>query len=452
MKKVIALFIFAFLLRLVSLNQSLWLDEGTTAITVKTLSGWDIVTKFSLDDFHPPLYYLFMDVWTSLFGYSEIALRMPSVFASLCAGIFVCKSTKILFHRHAHVERGAFFATLFFLLNPLIVYYSQEARMYALATCFISVSFYLFLRKKIILSTFFNLFAFYTFYGSLFYILSMWLFLLVRRDWKSLGFSMLVFAAGSAPLGVLLYAQMEHAHTALREVANWSSVLGQLDTKNLVLMPVKFVSGRISFEPKILYFLLAGISALCVLVTAGLPLFRKKGQHGSKHITLWFFFCVPILFGIIASLSTPLLQFFRFQFVILFLSMILGGSVIQLSKARIIGGILGVIFLSWTLVYLLFPQFHREDWKGLAGILNASNKPAYMIPSSADPLRYYLPDGEIRPLKEMRIESTERAIMVIPYTADIHGISYIEKLNAQGFTRSNTQHVRGIPYEEWRRY
>ena len=89
-KKILFLIFFlAFLVRLISLDQSLWLDEATTARVVHKYNFFEIVTKFSPNDFHPPLYYLIMKVWTNMFGYSEIALRMPSILFSLLTGYLV---------------------------------------------------------------------------------------------------------------------------------------------------------------------------------------------------------------------------------------------------------------------------------------------------------------------------------------------------------------------------
>src|SRR3989338_4195032 len=80
------IFFTSLLIRLIGLNQSLWLDEATTARVVREYGFTQIVNGFSPNDFHPPLYYLFMKVWTNFFGYSEIALRMPSVLFSLLTG------------------------------------------------------------------------------------------------------------------------------------------------------------------------------------------------------------------------------------------------------------------------------------------------------------------------------------------------------------------------------
>ena len=134
-KKIFLVFFFAFLIRLIALNQSLWLDEAITANVVRNYGFMQIVSKFSFHDFHPPLYYLFMKLWTNVFGYSEIALRMPSVFFSLMTGYVVYLI-------------GGIWAVLFFLFNPLIVYYSQEARMYMMATFFFNSGIILFSKKQ----------------------------------------------------------------------------------------------------------------------------------------------------------------------------------------------------------------------------------------------------------------------------------------------------------------
>src|SRR3989339_530665 len=95
-KKIFFIFFFAFVIRLIALNQSLWLDEAVTANVVKNFNFLQIINKFSPTDFHPPLYYLMMKLWTNLFGYSEVALRFPSIIFSLLTGLFTYKIAKLL--------------------------------------------------------------------------------------------------------------------------------------------------------------------------------------------------------------------------------------------------------------------------------------------------------------------------------------------------------------------
>src|SRR3989338_693444 len=185
-KKIILIFLAAFLIRLIALNQSLWLDEAVTANVVRNFRFSQIVNGFSPTDFHPPLYYLFMKLWTNFFGYSEIALRMPSVLFSLLTGYVI------------YLIAGVWGAT-FFLFNPLIVYYSQEARMYMMATFLLTGGLYYFLRsqklevksqkfklkfKSLLLMNLFFIFSFYTFYGSIFLIATILLYLLFKKRYK----------------------------------------------------------------------------------------------------------------------------------------------------------------------------------------------------------------------------------------------------------------------------
>jgi uncharacterized membrane protein len=111
-KKLLFLIVVSLLLRLISLNQSLWLDEAITANVVKNNSYQNIVTRFSPNDFHPPLFYLTQKTWSSVFGYSEVGLRSMSVtFAVL---------TVILVYLHFGFRPG-----LLLTLKQLYLYYSQ---------------------------------------------------------------------------------------------------------------------------------------------------------------------------------------------------------------------------------------------------------------------------------------------------------------------------------------
>ncbi|MEK7497631.1 MAG: glycosyltransferase family 39 protein, partial [Patescibacteria group bacterium] len=139
---VIAL-ILGLLLRLISLNQSFWLDEATSATVVKTLSFGDIVNKFAPGDFHPPLYYFALKVWSLSFGVNEIWARLLSVLFGLCTVYLVYLIGKSLKSRTLGTIAAILIATA-----PLHVYYSQEARMYSMETFLVSLAVYLFIKKR----------------------------------------------------------------------------------------------------------------------------------------------------------------------------------------------------------------------------------------------------------------------------------------------------------------
>ncbi len=76
---IILIMILGGVLRLISLNQSLWMDEAISALAIKGHSFLGLITKFAPGDTHPPLFYFILKFWSLIFGYSEISLRLPSV-------------------------------------------------------------------------------------------------------------------------------------------------------------------------------------------------------------------------------------------------------------------------------------------------------------------------------------------------------------------------------------
>ena len=174
-----------------------------------------------------------------------------------------------------------------------------------------------------------------------------------------------------------------------------------------------------------------------------------------------FFLITPIILGVLFSFNSPLLQYFRFQYLIVFLSLALGFVVCHseqseesikswilppLSGVRMTQYVLLVGFISWSLLYLLFPQFHREDWKSLANDLQKETSIVYMIPSSADPVRYYAPEIEI---KDIRMTEGYNHLFILPYTTDIHGVDYVSLLTDTGYELQDITSFRELTYEYW---
>lgn len=437
------LIIVALFIRLIALNQSLWLDEAITANVVQTYSYTEILRHFSWADFHPPLHYWVERAWGSVLGFSEASLRFPSVLASLIAGYAVYRSGTLLKN-----ETVGLWSAAFFLFNPLMLYYSQEARMYALAVLWIALNFWCWLElKKRFTGKWAVLFAltlglsFATFYGSAFYVGALGMYALFKREWKLVGLVVLSFSAIFLLLLPLLTQQFAHSREVLAVVPNWSSVLGSATGKNLLLIPVKATSGRISFEPKMLYYSLSGLWLGIVGVFAAL---------GYKHRFLVWMVVAPLGLGLLFSLFSPLLQYFRFLYILIPLSILLGLGTQRFAAAR---PFLLLGFVAWSLTYLLLPRFHREDWRMLATHLAVSPVPTYMILSASDPLQYYAPSLELRGIQTLAENPPkEMDIAVIPYVTDVHGVPYTELLEQQGYSYFATTTVRGLTFEAWRKW
>ena len=117
-------------LRLYNLTyHSLWFDE---AVSIRwAQSGVSRILEVSMklvDDRLPPLYYLLLKWWGDVAGLSEFSVRFPSVvFGTLLIPVVYALGRRLFGRR-----TGAL-AALLTALNPFLIWYSQEARMYSLA-------------------------------------------------------------------------------------------------------------------------------------------------------------------------------------------------------------------------------------------------------------------------------------------------------------------------------
>ena len=114
-------------LRTRALLAGFWIDEGLS-VGIASHSLTDIPSVLRLDG-SPPLYYLLLHVWISVFGNGEgethglsVAFALLTIPAALWAG------------RSLSGWRAGWMAAIVAALHPFLTYYAQETRMYALAT------------------------------------------------------------------------------------------------------------------------------------------------------------------------------------------------------------------------------------------------------------------------------------------------------------------------------
>jgi len=245
----------------------------------------------------------------------------------------------------------------------------------------------------------------------------------------------------------LLIHQLDNAKSMLNVVSNWKSVLGKADLKNLLLIPLKFTSGRISFFPKIVYYVLSGIWAIII------SFFVFRGVIRNRMLGWLLIF--PIIIGLVISFVTPMLQYFRFIYLLPIMAVLISVGIKELKGSRVneltsyirILVLLG--FVIWSLVYLLIPQFHREDWKSLAYSLPKQAK-VYMMISSSDVLSYYRFDIHLVDVQSIkRLTDMDNNLIIIPYTTEIYGVDYKTILYCSGYKMSKEKTFRGLLIEYW---
>jgi len=142
---IVAIIILAFALRIYRLDhQSIWYDEGVS-VYLANQSLTDLIAGVSADN-HPPLHFLLLYFWLKLAGQSEFSVRFFSLMSGALSVPLLFKLGRELFNR-----RVGSLAAFLLSISPFHVWYSQEARMYTLATLLSLCSVYTFvllLRKR----------------------------------------------------------------------------------------------------------------------------------------------------------------------------------------------------------------------------------------------------------------------------------------------------------------
>ena len=397
---IIFILLLGLILRLVNLNQSLWLDETVQAITSKG-PFLNLFSELS-GDFHPPLYHFLMWGWVHLFGNSEIVMRLPSVFFGVGTIWFVYQIARLM-------KGGKLFpliAALLMATAPFHIYYSQEARMYAFATLATTLSFYYFLRMMMgekpnkpayIFSTVLMLYAdYYGLFGLLAQVIIA--LLLLRKKIFKLISSFLIATAFFLPCLPLLYIQLKTGYQATFSLPGWGALVNLSVIKALPLTFVKFTLGRITIFDKKIYALVVSLLFLIYsfFLIKGLRV-KKKWQATKPLLVVFLWLVIPVIMAWAVSIFLPNYQPFRLLFVLpaFYLLLAYGVSNFSSTWAFRLGGVFILLVNLISLgVYYQNPYFHREDWRGaVAYIENQGEKQntLVLLPSyiSHWPYSYY---------------------------------------------------------------
>lgn len=120
---------------------SIWFDEAFSTYIVQ-FSFWDIA-RYTASDVHPPFYYWLLKVWSSLFGTTEIAYRSLSIIFGAATAVVAFFLSRKLFGR-----KVAWLSFIFIVLSPMLIRYSDEARMYTLAALIVMSATYVLVKAE----------------------------------------------------------------------------------------------------------------------------------------------------------------------------------------------------------------------------------------------------------------------------------------------------------------
>lgn len=456
------------LLRLINLDQSLWLDEGITVQTVRSFSFIPLITEFPKFDLHPPGHYLLLFFWTAIFGISEISLRIPSLVMGVIT-IFLVWKIGI----EMSSKKVALIAAWLLAINPLHIYYSQEARMYSMGAMVVLLNFYYFhrllkngswlgysLSTVLVLMT--DYIIYFSFVGQLL-ILVLW-----YKD--RFGLYLKSIIPGGVIFGAwvpMFYGQIQSGSGLAGELPVWQRVVGSFDIKALGLTAVKFMLGRISLVDKFWYALLAGFAGVMYGIGIGRAILSNDRN---TRIILVMAFC-PIILAWLFSTFLPIYSYFRVLYCLPFVLLVLSIGLCQLQR---VGKVLVVVISLVSIVssgyYLINSSFHREDWKGLVQFLSTKQTDDSVVVFESNgsfaPFDYYNMDkidtkaGLLTfPAKDSQnianlSDKNITKIYLLEYLIDISDPQrlLIENLKANNWIEEKVYDFRGVGFvREWSR-
>ena len=404
----LALTLLAAVLRLSTLGlQSFWYDEAFTPVHVLHPSLWATLRSVVHTENTPPLWYVLVWVFWRVLGNGEVALRLPSALAGIATVPVAWAIGRELGARRVAIACAALVAC-----GPLFVWYSQEARAYALFVLTTALAMLCFLRaerdpsrRRMAAFALTGALALLSHYFAVFVLLPMclWLLLRDRRRRRAALPAVAALAAVGLALVPLISAQGGHG---TQWIGRWPL------SERLLAIPQYYLTGA-SGEPLghgielllALPLLAAAAVGLVRLLEpaprapAGGPTPSRSGQPEELRGAL--------LAAVIAGcgvLAPILLVAFGADYLaprnlvgamipVSALLAVLGASPRSgtLAAALLAAGVLGLLAVSVDVD--LSPRLQRGNWRQVAHALRAapSQRAITTVELGSAPLEYYLP-------------------------------------------------------------
>jgi uncharacterized membrane protein len=360
--------------------QSYYTDEAYTVSLVHE-SPIDLVRGIARTESTPPLYYAAAWLWSRLFGAGEVGLRSLSALAGTATVLFCFLCGARIVSRSAGLVCAALAA-----VSPFMVWYSQEARSYALFTLLTAASVFLYAglraqprRGRFVAWAAVSAAAIWTHYFAVFVVVTeaVLLALLTPRSRRSLVVAASGAALASAPLLPLVVAQRR------ADNGGW---IGELPLDERLRGAVQaFLSGH--YIPT---HLRVAAALLALLVAALLVLFRSSRQlAGAGEAALLGAGTVglPLLAAAVGQdywLARNVMPAWLAGAIVV-------AAAVTAARPSWIAGALAAALVAVSLVATMRTferhELHRKDWRGLDRCLGAPNPArAVIVRSSAEAL------------------------------------------------------------------
>jgi len=360
---------------------SLWFDETMSVFWARQPAKEIIDVGLHLvKDKHPPVYYLLLHFWTDIFGDGTVAVRSLSILFGA-----ILPPALALLGEELGDRRAGLIAGLLATFNPILVWYSQEARMFLPAATIGVLATWCLLKALnqrnwlwwggFILCSLagFYMYIFYAFMLAFHGFLALALVIHLIREERHAGMKLLVqVVIAFAILGGLLLPLALQALTvsgAESQAGQPFALLG--NTLWDLLQKYSFHLAEWPAPWK------TGVS----LVAVGLLLLGICAPPAARRLAVGLWLLIPLLAGnlLLALDQTVFAETRYFLFLVPALCLAWGSALAWLSRHSRAAGLIALA--AWVLVAILAlpanwaPENRREDWRGAAEYVAAHAGP-----------------------------------------------------------------------------
>ena len=408
--------------------QSFWVDEGATVLLLRDDFG-GMLDGLTVTEKTPPLYYLLAWLWTRPFGTGEVGVRSLSALI----GVLSIPAAFAL-ARELVSERAAVIAAALVAVNPLLVWYSQEARAYALLVLLATLATLYAARGQPGRWAVASALALATHYFAAFVVgpLALWLL------WRHPDRRRVVAACGGVALAGLALLPL-----AIDQSENPGSnfITGTALGTRLLQLPKQFLLGYDTPAE------VAFTTVAAVLAAAGIGLALRGDRRTAGPAVL-------AAAALVLSLAAAVLgaDFVIARNLIVAVVPLLVVLAAGFAAARGPGAAMAaaLVALSLAAVVAVFtqPEFQRDDWRGAAEAIGPARGERALVVNpiaGAVPLRLYLDDlepfGDVdRPVDEIALVAVtgrrpgETPHPPRPPTPSVPGFELVDRQETDTFT------------------
>jgi uncharacterized membrane protein len=372
-------------------------DEIITASRILRGDFFHAMEAVGFSESAPPLYYALAWLWTQPLGTDEAGLRSLSALAGVAT-----VPVAYLLGRELRGLRAGLLAAALVAVNPMLLWYSQEARGYSLLVLFTALAALYFVRalggerRPLTLWGVFSALALATHYFAIFPIALEALWLLWRRGRAALA-GLWIVALAALALAPLVIHQASLGHAEWIGDRSLGHRLWEAGVTFMVGETGDIVARAETVLPAVVP-LLAALAALALLALRGGRAERRAG--GTMLALAAATVVVPLLIAaVLPSKDFVLARNLIPALVPLLVAVAIG---LSLRRARRAGTILATVLLAYSLGFSLWasfsPAMHRPDWEAVAARLGEPEQPRATVlwTLGAASLRWYLSTGSFQ--------------------------------------------------------